>query len=42
MIFSIVAWRGVWRVHDERGAVVAVCETRDGAVAYVDGQGGSP
>lgn len=34
----IVEWRGVFRVLDDMNTIVAVCETRDEAQAYIDGQ----
>jgi hypothetical protein len=34
----VVAWRDVFRVVDDRGAVAAVCETLDEAEAYIAGQ----
>lgn len=33
-----VAWRGIWRVVDDDGRVLAVCETLDEAEAYIAGQ----
>jgi hypothetical protein len=38
MNLRIVAWRDVWRVVDDLGRVLAVCETYAEAEAYIAGQ----
>jgi hypothetical protein len=35
---SVVVWRNWFRVMDNRGRVMAVCETREEAEAYIAGQ----
>jgi hypothetical protein len=35
---SVVVWLRWFRVMDDRGRVVAVCETREEADAYIAGQ----
>ena len=34
----VVAWLSWWRVLDDKGRVLAVCETRDEAEAYIANQ----
>ena len=36
--YHIVAWLNWWRVLNARNAVMAVCETRDEAEAWIAGQ----
>lgn len=36
-MLRIVEWRGVFRILDDADIIVAVCESRDEAEAYVTG-----
>lgn len=38
--YHVVVWGEFWRVLNERNQIVAVCETREEADAYIAGQDG--